>query len=94
MICCGCKSSSVTSDWSRRSRNNKAPSRQEHLGGGRLSPGPGPTVRGPGDIRNSDRLDNIQVGATLAVPVTRRQSLRVSYSDGAITRAGGAYRLI
>jgi hypothetical protein len=47
-----------------------------------------------GAFRNSDRLDNMRVGATLAVPVTRRQSLKVSYSDGALTRAGGSYRLI
>jgi len=35
---------------------------------------------------------NSRIGATMAVPVTRHQSLKVSFSDGAYTRYGGDYR--
>jgi hypothetical protein len=35
---------------------------------------------------------NSRIGATLAVPITRHQSLKFSYSDGSIIRYGGDYQ--
>lgn len=42
-------------------------------------------------LRNDDRQDNARVGATLSVPFGKQQSLKFSYSDGAITRIGGKF---
>ena len=35
---------------------------------------------------------NSRIGATVSVPITKNQSLKFSYSDGAITRFGGSYQ--
>jgi hypothetical protein len=37
---------------------------------------------------------NSRLGVTGSVPLTRRQSLKVSYSDGVIVRIGGNFRII
>lgn len=39
----------------------------------------------------ANRQENARIGATLSVPVTRRQSLLFSYSQGALTRIGGDF---
>jgi hypothetical protein len=35
---------------------------------------------------------NSRIGATASVPITKRQSLKFSYSNGAIARFGGNYQ--
>ena len=42
-------------------------------------------------IQGSQFQRNTRVGATLAVPVSRRQSLKVAYNAGASTRFGGDF---
>jgi hypothetical protein len=44
-----------------------------------------------GGLRNDDRQDNARIGATLSVPVGKRQSLKFNYSKGAVTRIGGNF---
>lgn len=45
-------------------------------------------------VRKADLLKNTRVGATLALPVDRRQSVKVNYSAGAATRIGSDFRTI
>jgi hypothetical protein len=47
-----------------------------------------------GGVRNNDLQSNSRVGATISVPVSRRQSLKWAYSVGAYTTIGGKYRTI
>ena len=45
--------------------------------------------------RNNSTLQaNSRFGVTGSVPLTRRQSLKVSYSDGVIVRIGGSFRVL
>ena len=44
--------------------------------------------------RNSDEQRNSRAGFTLAVPITQRQSVKLSYARGAYVTIGGAYRTI
>jgi hypothetical protein len=44
----------------------------------------------PGD----DRQRNARVGATVSVPLGRRQALRISYSTGAVVRVGGDFNTV
>ena len=37
---------------------------------------------------------NSRFGVTGSVPLTRRQSLKVSYSDGVVVRVGGSFRIL
>ena len=37
---------------------------------------------------------NSRLGVTGSVPLTRRQSLKVSYSDGVVVRVGGSFRIL
>ncbi len=39
-------------------------------------------------------LSNVRVGVTASVPLARTQSLKFSYSNGAVTRVGGNFRSI
>jgi hypothetical protein len=48
------------------------------------------TVQGIENPRT--RQFNSRIGGTVAVPVSRHQSLKLSYSDGAYTRFGGDYQ--
>jgi hypothetical protein len=43
---------------------------------------------------SSGALHNVRVGLTASVPVARTQSLKFSYSNGAVTRVGGNFRSI
>ena len=43
------------------------------------------------DVLNANLQENLRVGFTLSVPVTRSQSLKVSWSDGTSTRIGGDF---
>lgn len=54
-------------------------------GGGRV------TVDG---TRSADPYHNTRLGATLAIPVGTRQSLKFAYSTGATTRIGADFRTI
>jgi hypothetical protein len=40
-------------------------------------------------VKREDRQSNSRIGVTFSVPVTRRQALKWSDADGAITRIGG-----
>lgn len=42
-------------------------------------------------IRSKDLQQNSRMGATLALPLTRAQSLKLSYSRGAVTRVGNNF---
>lgn len=46
-------------------------------------------VEGTGTLQANSRL-----GLTGSVPLTRRQSLKISYSDGVIVRIGGSFRVL
>jgi Putative MetA-pathway of phenol degradation len=46
------------------------------------------------DVPKADVQRNIRLGATWAQPITRRQSVKVSYSAGATTRIGADFRTI
>jgi hypothetical protein len=50
------------------------------------------TVNGVNNPQSYQR--NSRVGVTASVPLTARQSVRLSYSDGAYIRYGGNYRSI
>jgi hypothetical protein len=44
-------------------------------------------------VQNSTtRQSNSRIGATVSVPITKRQSLKFSYSDGTYVRFGGNYQ--
>lgn len=43
------------------------------------------------DVVRNDLQRNSRIGGTVSVPVTRRQSFKAAYSDGAITRIGGNF---
>jgi hypothetical protein len=49
------------------------------------------TVNG---VRNADLQRNSRMGATLAIPLTKRHSLKVSGSSGAVTNIGAAFASI
>jgi hypothetical protein len=42
----------------------------------------------------TDRQSNIRLGATLSLPITKNQSLKVAYSDGVSGRIGSAFTTI
>lgn len=42
-------------------------------------------------VRGNDLQQNSRVGTTLALPMSRSQSLKLSYSKGAVTRTGGNF---
>ena len=42
-------------------------------------------------VRGNDLQQNSRLGTTLALPITRSQSLKLSYSKGAVTRVGGNF---
>jgi hypothetical protein len=44
--------------------------------------------------RNSGSQRNVRVGVTASMPLAQSQSLKLSYSNGAVTRVGGNFRLI
>ena len=46
-------------------------------------------VQNPATLQRSSR-----VGVTAAVPITRRQSIKVGYADGAYVRFGGNYKIV
>ncbi len=54
-------------------------------GGGKATVDDGP---------ESSAIRNARLGATLAWPIGRRQSLKVAYSDGASTRSGSDFRTL
>ncbi len=43
------------------------------------------------DVRKVDWQDNTRLGVTLSLPLTRRQSLKLSFSEGASTRIGSSF---
>jgi hypothetical protein len=43
---------------------------------------------------SSGPQSNVRVGITASVPLARKQSLKLSYSNGAVTRVGGNFRSI
>jgi hypothetical protein len=43
---------------------------------------------------NDDRLENARIGATLALPVGKRNSLKIAFSKGAIIRMGADFSTI
>jgi hypothetical protein len=45
-------------------------------------------------IRDDDAQDNTRIGATLALPVTRRNSVKFIASTGLVTRAGGDFNTL
>jgi hypothetical protein len=45
-------------------------------------------------VRGNDLQQNSRLGTTLALPMTRSQSLKLSYSKGAVTRVGGNFTSI
>jgi hypothetical protein len=45
-------------------------------------------------VEGNDRQDNSRYGLTLSAPVTRDWSTRLSWSKGAVTRAGGDYKVV
>jgi hypothetical protein len=53
----------------------------------------GGTTRVNGQYKN-DRQDNSRTGVTLAVPVTRQQSLKMTWTQGVTTRIGDKYDTI
>jgi hypothetical protein len=44
--------------------------------------------------RSDDRQDNLRIGGTLALPVTRHHSVKVYGATGASTRVGGDFDVI
>ncbi len=42
-------------------------------------------------VANADLQENLRMGVTLSVPLTRSHSLKISWSDGAKTRIGGDF---
>jgi len=47
-----------------------------------------------GNVLNDDRVQNVRLGGTISIPLTQHQSLKVSYSTGAIVRIGGNFRTL
>src|SRR4029078_11428773 len=45
-------------------------------------------------VRNDDGVSNARIGATLAVPVGRRHSIRVGASKGAVVRFGANFSTV
>ena len=45
-------------------------------------------------VHNDDRQSNTRVGLTVSLPLGDRQSLKLSWSDGATTRIGGDFNTI
>ncbi len=46
-------------------------------------------------VRNNSTLQaNSRFGVTGSVPLTRHQSVKVSYSDGVVVRIGGNYKIL
>jgi len=45
-------------------------------------------------VADANRQANLRVGATLSLPVGRRQSIQLNYSRGAVTRFGGDFSTI
>jgi len=45
-------------------------------------------------VGGSDRQNNVRVGATVSLPVARRQSIQINYSHGAVTRIGGKFSTV
>ena len=43
------------------------------------------------EVRNADWQENSRLGVTLSLPLTRRQSLKFSFSSGTSTRIGSAF---
>lgn len=43
------------------------------------------------DGKPGERLENVRVGATLAIPIDRRNSIKLYGSTGAISRIGGNF---
>jgi len=46
------------------------------------------------NISRDDLQRNSRLGVTASVPMTRRQSFKAAYSDGAITRIGGKFQTV
>jgi len=46
------------------------------------------------DVARDDLQRNSRLGFTVSVPVSRRQSFKAAYSDGAITRIGGNFQTV
>lgn len=46
------------------------------------------------DIYKDDRQNNLRVGATLNLPVSRQSSIKLAYSTGAVIRIGGNFSTI
>ncbi len=46
------------------------------------------------DIHKDDRQSNSRIGATLALPIGKRNTLKLAYSDGAIIRSGADFRTV
>ena len=49
------------------------------------------TVNG---VKKEDRQRNSRIGATVAIPITRRQSVKFSYSQGTYVSFGGDFRTV
>ena len=47
-----------------------------------------------GGTQNADLQKNARVGATYSLGVTRRQAIRASFSQGAVTRIGGDFTTV
>lgn len=47
-----------------------------------------------GNLLKDDRAQNVRLGGTISIPLTQHQSLKVSYSAGAIVRIGGNFRTL
>ena len=47
-----------------------------------------------GVVGTTPPLANSRLGLTASVPLTRRQSLKISYSDGVIVRVGGSFKVL
>jgi hypothetical protein len=45
-------------------------------------------------VPKSNLLENSRVGMTLSLPISSSQSIKVAYSDGAITRVGASFRTV
>jgi hypothetical protein len=54
--------------------------------------GGGTTVNGK--VRIGTLQADSRIGGTISVPITRRQSVKFSYSDGALTRIGEIYQTV
>lgn len=44
-----------------------------------------------GGVREANKHENARIGLTLALPVSQRQSVQLSYGQGALTRFGGDF---